>query len=557
MATIFFPGAVADNITAGFKTVGGSRIGMGQKMRVAIGSKTVFRGVLLSAPTRIAGGNDGFELMALEEKWLLGGVAIGQVDVGTVDPDSDGITNGFTDVGFEIVFNKDRKPNKALTAYDFSVGSTAVYWTCRDVLQFLFDNYIPATLLTLGPLEVAHAAWDNTPMDFSLVGQTVLQAIDALVELVGETWAAIPGDTAAAYRSVRPGNGTARKIELFRPEGQAQIDGATPDFPNDVQVDVSIQNAKDTFHAHSAPIVVEAVYGRDNNLLRRVADFEDKEYAARYMAYVTNYEAAGLGADRSADSAPKKCLTRLVTRMNRDGDAYLTAAEIAADPTLLSQPTAEIPVWVSADQDPDNAVLCLEGYRIDADKGTIDFKQKLRVLPATGDVLVTLDITDWDAFGCWVTLATILEYPEVYATASASQYLANHLVQLIPLTQLTPERRHNSWLPDLAGGNNGVSVIAEDDEEKYVSVTDELKKAADAALAGTSQIETPIDARLPFFSLWDVGDQVTISGRNLGATGNEVIVDLTFDVHDQFVTTIHATNVMKAVNQSKIVGLRR
>lgn len=540
MAVLRFANQPADNVSRQ----------MGSRARVDINGMTIFRGIVLTAPITVNVDADEIELMLIDEKRMLSNNVIGQVDIGTVTD------HGFTDVGFDIIFNKESMPNKG-TAYDFDVSSLAAYWTLRDILQFVFDNYIDPTLMTLSGAEVAHAAWDATPHDLTLIGQTPAQALDTLSELAGETWAAIVNDTSMAYRSVRPGNGTVRRISLFRPWSNAKADSASEDSTNDLRVEVTIQNAKDMFNVHSAPIVLESVYSKENSLLTRNSTFADKEYQCRFGVNRGFYAANGLGADRSALAAPKPWLTTLLTRMKSDMSGYLTASEIAADPTLLRNARVEIPVWISTTGDLADAKLCLDGYRLDAKDCTIDFKTKVHVLPETGTDPESVDIEDFDLLGIWATVATILEFPETYVTAGGSAYLADHIHQLIQLTQLTPERRFNAWLPDLAGNNNSISTIAASAEEKYLDVSTQLKAAGDSALAETAQIETPIEAKLPFFPIWELGDQVAIVGRNLGATGNEVIVDLTYSVHEQFVTTIRATNVMKRVNQSKLVGMRK
>jgi hypothetical protein len=523
---------------------------MGSKARVSINGQTIFRGIVLNAPATVSPGVDQIELMLIDEKRMLSNNVIGQVDIGTVTD------LGFTDVAFEIIFNKDSMPNKG-TAYDFQEGSASSYWTLRDILQFVFDNFIDPALMTLSATEVAHAAWDATPHDLTLLGQTPAQALDTLSELAGETWAAIVTNGAMTYRSVRPGNGTTRRLGMFRPWTGSKVDAATDAHPNDMRVDVTIANSKDTFDVHSAPIIIESVYSKANSLLSTVSTFVDKEYQCRFAVNRSQYAANGLGADRSAISTPKPWLTTLLTRMTSDMSGYVTAAEIASDPTLLRNPRAEIPVWISETGDLADAKFCLNGYRLDAKNCTIDFKTKCQVLATSGSDPDTIEIADFSLLGVWVNVATILEFPETYVTAVGSQYLTDHIHQLIQLTQLTPERRFNSWLPDLAGANNSIATIATSSEEKYLDIGPELKQAGDSALEETAQIETPIEAKLPFFPIWELGDQVSIVGRNLGATGYEVIIDITYDVHEQFVTTIKATNVMKRVNQSKLVGMRK
>jgi hypothetical protein len=527
---------------------------MGDRAKIKIAGATVFRGVVVHGPFKVNESEDEMQLILADDKWLMAGVRIGQQGKGTQgDPAGE---EGFKDVGFNTVFNPEGKPNKLTGFLEFNTGSTAVYWTLRDILGWIFAYYVDAAVAAIDAAQVAHAAWDRVPSQVNLFGQTVPQAIDTLAQLAGESWALIPGDLVSAYRSIRPAVGTLRTIRMFPPRLGGTVAAVDQTYASDVDVALSIENCRDRVEVRSAPIVIERTYSKENGLLARVETFADKEYAARFATVVTAYSTVGLGANLTAGSNPKPWRKTLCTRLSAAGSGYVTAAEIAATPALAQNLPVEIPMWIALDGVWANRKLCVGGYKIDCDRGQVDFKASLDVMGSAG-ARETVAVTDWSTFGVWITVATVLTLPEIISTAAESSYLPDPMTEIVTRDDLMPESRYKTTLPKLDGTVSEVVTPAEDDEEKYVDIGARLQETLDSASAMMPAIESPIEATFEFFPIWYLGDRVQISGRTVGCTGSEVIISITYGCHNDYTTRIRATAVMAAVDPDQFIRGRR
>lgn len=549
-AVVSYPANLADNPTAQ----------MGTQGKVKVGNNTIFRGVVLSGPVKVDDSDDALQLVMMDDKFLMGFKKLGQYGVGSVGtpPGSE----GFPDVGFECVFNAKGAPNKSPSAYTFSLGSNAVLWTLRDVMRFIFQWYVPATVATIEAGQIAHTAYAAIPCDLNLTNQSALQAVDQVAQLAGESWGLIPGANASSFVSVRSGAGTVRAARMFKPFGGAKATSASEEHASECGVGVSIENAVDVAQVFSAAVVRETTVGStgDTPLFARVTGFKDKEYAARWQIDVTKYSAHRLGNNLTAGARTKKIAKDLVTRLKTDASGYITAAEIVADPTLQERGEKLQPfVWVATDGTAANAKLVESGYRLNTDHGTIDFKTRLTLAKAVADAGdETLDIEDWSTFGFWVTLATELELPEVAQTTDATSYLPTHNYLRVDKGDLVPERRHLAWLPDLASANqHAVAKAAPDAEEKYIDVTAKLAEHAANILKLSPEIETPVDVMLPFFPIWNIGDLLQVSGRNLGATKELNIISISYDIYESYEVRVAASNVASAIDPEKFIRKRK
>lgn len=549
-AIVRYPGDNANNATRR----------MGDTARITIGGQTVFRGSVGHGPFEVNPDQDEVQLALFDDKWRMSATKIGKPGIGTVGPEE--ARTGFTDVGYELIFNRDGKPDKmAGASSDFSMASTAVFWTLRDVLTFVFTYYVSADVATLPAAQVAHAAWDRKPSNLNLFGMSPVAAVNTLAQLAGESWALIPAANASTYRSVRPGVGTIRPLRLFMPSTGASVAGATEGTVSDINAALSIENCRDAFYVASAEIVKERTYSISNGLLAARGSSPIAGYAHRFGVDVTKYADNSLGASREAGSRPKvwkkKLSTRLVT--TESGQHYATAAEILANPTLEANEAVEIPLWISADGTVGNMKRMSGGYRIDTEHNLIDIQEKPEVL-ADGDrnKKVELKDIDWANVGLWVTVATVLESSEIVGNDDGDYYLPEPMTEVVKRTDLVPERRHFVALPTLTGDNpHAYDSIAVSAEEKYVDVTARLTDALSALSDSSPEIESPITATLPMFPVWQIGDRVAIQGRPSGATGREVITKITYNVYEEFSTVIEATNVMVAVDPEKFVGKQR
>lgn len=531
---------------------------MGREVRLQIGGDIVFRGTVGQAPFVIGTGFDEVELLCFDDKWGMSARIVGQPGIGTQG--SPAGSDGFKDVGFDLVFNRDGRPNKDPSSREFNTGSTAVYWTLRDVLLFLFDYYVADDVARIAAAQVAGSAYDRAPSHLNLVGQTALQAVDNVAQLSGESWGLTYGQSYSSFQRVAPGAGTLRTIHLFSPGARRLATEATPYHASDCRVESSILEARDTHQAISAHIVKESTYTNTGSdpLLTRLASYSDKEYAARFAVDVTQYLTHSLGGNLSAGAPPKPWLTHLLTRRTSDASGYVTAAQIVATPALAGNATVAAPVlWLSGDGKEANARLCVGGVRIDCPNATIDLKDKVTLMldAADDDGKEEEEVTgiNWSTVGLWLTVATVLETPQSVESDAGDTYLPAPFYQLISKPDLVPERRQDSWLPDPSGNNNAITKLATSAEEQYVDVTSRLEEAVSASLAASPAIATPLTLLFPFVPTFDIGDRIRLRGRNVNLTGNEVVTRIVYNVHEAFECRVQATNVLACVDPDQFL----
>lgn len=546
-ARIAFPSLYASDAT----------VGLGERASVYLDGTLIFRGVVSIVPLEIDYGRDMLEVILSDDKWQLMRFTVGQFGIGTIEVVDDRYDeSGFTDVGHEVTFNKNGRPNKMPGDLDFSTANDAEWWTLKDCMRFIFRHYVDEddARVSAGDLD---GDYSRIPTHLACNGMPAIQAIDTIAALAGESWGLKPLSGYSEFRRVRPGEGTARYARFFVPKAGAKVTSADRWTGRRLSCESSIGNCRDRHQAVSAPVVKETTYSNFSivpevdPLLVRLEDFTDKKYAARFTVDVTKYDQHGLGASYRSGARAKPWMTKLLTRLSSDGSAYLTAAQLASNPALLQNPRVDVSVWVSADQDIANAQLCSGGYTIDCDHAHIDFEAELDVVQAGGGT-AALTIDDWDEAGVWLTVATVLEFPEYAQSEDEDSYLPSEFFNLIAKSDLVPERRAAVKLPDLESANVHAIATVAATEEQYVSVTTQLEAEVEAAVRWSPEIETPLTVYLPFMPTAEIGDQLTISGRNVKATGDEVITEITYNCDREFATELRATNVMSGVDASQI-----
>lgn len=540
---------------------------MGQAVRLAVGGTTVFRGIVGDVPFTIGDREDAVQMLLFDDKWLLQGKIIGQIGIGTqpATPLTDVGKYGFTAVGFDVIFNKDGKPDKDPLNLDFSHASTAVLWTLKDIMLFIFFYYVPATVATISTTMLG-TNYNRKPSHLSLAGKTALQAINDVASCAGESWGLKPGEAASTFTFVRPGSGTARIINMPRPKGGARADSSTQYWPSSCRGGKSVKVSKDVFQVVSANVLKEHTYSNvgDDPLLKLDTEFKLKGYAARFSVDVTKYKAHNLGENLVAGSQPKKWKPNLLTRAIADGSGYLDKISIDANEALLSNEQINKPIcWVSLDGTEENARLLTGGMAVNVDKGLVVFKPEVQLMPdpdpvdgSVSDEPERMAIADWSLVGIWLTVVTQLEMPDSVQSEDSSRYLPTHFHQVIRKPDLIPERREHVWLPDPLSTDNNATIIAEDpedEEEKYVDVEAKLQDVLDAALAQTPEVESPLEFDFPFFPLFNIGDKIVFTGRNMGVTGNEVVISIGYDVHESYQTRVKATNIVARVDWDEYV----
>lgn len=528
---------------------------MGKGVRIKLEGRVIFRGVIGNGPFKVSNDSDELQLVLFDDKWLMSRKTIGQPGIGT-KPNSVPGLYGFNDVCFDVIFNRDGKPNKDPDKTDFITDATAVFWTLKDVLKFVFLYYIDPADAKLNSALLS-SGYDRKPTHLNLVGQTALQAVDTVAQHAGESWGLIPGSSSSAFVPVRPGHGTKRSIFFFKPKAHGRSDSATTWHVSDGSSSLSVQECKDDYIAMSGSILKEHTVTNKGSypLLVRNTSYVDpaKEHVAQYTVDVEQYAVHMLGPALSAGSRPKKWSRELVTRLNAGKNGYITAANIAADPSLRHNDRLAKPfLWVSLDGTEANARLCTGGFRINADHGTIEFKAKPDLWPATGDKEESVTVGNWATAGIWLTIATVIGLPKTSQSTVASRYLPKRFTQLIIKSDLVPEQRGIVWLPKMSGTNNELDKVSLVTEE-YVDVSDQLDEMVDGAIAQTPDIESPLDLEFPFMPELNIGDRLEVNGRSFAVSGNEVVTQISYNIHNAYDVKVRATNVLAGVNPEQFM----
>lgn len=546
MAVIRFPKLYAENAS----------VVLGREIRLQSEGWVYFRGAIIEGPYNIGVDSDEVWLVAADDKYLMQDRYIGQYGIGTLPatPPEDQGKEGFADVGFETIFNRDGKPNKDASNLDFNTGSSAVSWALKDILEFIFE-YIDSDVCRVADFSALGAGYDRDPSHVDLRGINCVEAINLVAELAGESWGLVPGEEYSLFQRVVAGAGTERTVYLTPPQRNLTVDGADTMEAVQVTGGTSIENAVDVYQARSALIWKEHTYTNTGSdpLLTRQSTFKDKKFAARFVVDVTKYSDNNLGNNLSSGSRPKPWLQHLITRKSADGSGYITKAQIDADAALKNNERIAKPViWLSEDGSSGNAKLCTSGVEMDCEAGAVSFEPVVGLMQDSGDEDDEVSINDWSLVGIWVTVVTVLERPVTAQSDDGDQYLPRQRYQEIKKTDLVPEYRQSVWLPNLSGNNNAVSTVAAS-EEKYVPVETELETAINSAIAQTPAIEAPIKVQFAFVPQVRIGDRLTFNGRVVGVTGSEVVESLTTQFTDGIATGINlrATNVVKSINPER------
>jgi len=541
---------------------------MGCTAKISYGETLIFRGTIGHAPTRIAADDDTVELVLFDDKWAAGAQRIGQHGIGTQQATTDGAvgSGGFKDVVFDFVFNRDATPNKDPAALDFCTGSNAVSWTLKDIIKFIFKYYIPSTVATVVDAAFGDAAWARVPQHVDILDQKATQALDSICALAGMTWTFLYADAASKFLAIRPGTGTQRQVQLASVGTGGNASGANAWYATELTSSLKVTDCAHVFQVLSAPVIKETTYSTygTNPMLVGVLGFKHEEFVARARVDVTKYAANNLGCNLTAGSLPKKIRTELCTRLMDDGTAYYSAAQLVSDRTLQERAKhAEVALWISDDGTEANARLCTGGYRIDTERGLIDFRRELELATATPGVRQKVVIADWTRAALWMTCSTVLETVQSVEDTKAGDYLATPACMIARQPHLVPERRLAPlWLPGLTNPTVVYKALATDpenplNEEKYVDVTQALADGLTAAENVAPPIESEIEATFELFPLLNVGDLIAVKGRAIGALGTEVVVQLSYGLHHDFTTHIRATNAIAGVTPAKLAQRRR
>jgi hypothetical protein len=520
---------------------------MGSSVRISIGGSTVFRGIIGDVPAEISVETDQHRLMLFCDKRLLERTTIGQPDVASLA--ADGSTRyGFRDVGFDMTFNPAGIGNKNAEGLIFSFGTAAVPWTLRTIMEFLFHWYGALDEVRCDAVLLS-SAWNHAPSGLCLTGQTLLQAVDRLATLAGESWALSYGVEYSSFVTVCPGVGRIRPVSMAAPKMGGTVQNANVLSPISVRPSLNVSRCVDCVQVVSARTLIEHTYysGGTNPLLVKLESFVDPKYSYRYITDVGAYEDHGLGKNRTAGSAPKPWHKTLLTRRTKEGNAYVTAAQITLDKYKAAfDPLPEPFLWVSNTGLTADAKLVLGGYQINHDAAYLDVESVVDVAGETNGKTTALTITP-ETVRFWLTVVTELEFPSSYRTEEASGYLPQRFNLLIEQRALVPEQRYRVTLPALGTDPNGVVFLAADSVERYVNVSTQLVEIAGNALRESSRVERSVELEFPFFPVVSIGERIRILGRSVPLDGTEVVVDVQYDVDRSYTTMVRATNIVAGV----------
>ncbi len=499
----------------------------GAEASVRVGNKVVFRGVVLGIETISTEGDDQVELYLADDKYRMARFVIGQPSVHT-----QGYGIGFRHVGLDLIFNKDGRPNQQDGSLDFDVGSTAVPWTYKSVLQFIASYYLDSDLtINIGSL---NADWNEEVSSLDLTGQNAAQAINTLASLVGQNWGLHYTTSGSKVVAIPPGGyGTKRKATLFSPGSQARAAQAGEWGADENQVSVDVGEMRDVHYAMSAPELVEATYatGGDDPLLIHSASFSAPLFAHRLEVDVTKYAVQGLGQSLTVGSSAKPWASSLVRRLNAAGTDYLT------DPDL---PGGELdPQLWYADAVDGQKVLIASGYDIDLQNGYVYLEESIEVFAADGQKQAVEGLSYGSLF-FWLTIATRLETRVSAFAGEDNPYLAEPRASRVDYPDLLPTKvLSGTLLPDLSD----LSVQLAQAETEYIyDPGADLTRHAQSALRLTKEPQVHMGLTLPYFPLCEIGNPLALS-RALGQLGAEYITRITYTMHDGYQTRLQARNV--------------
>lgn len=521
---------------------------LGDTARITIDGSTVFRGVVAEGPFTAGTGKDELAILLYCDKWRLEEAVVGEYGIGPADVTA----GGFNDVGYDLVFNKGNRPNKAPASYDFSTGTGAVYWELADILTLLLANYVDASEITYSAGTITGAAaLGVVPSELNLTGMTALQAIDTVVSMAGLSWALDYGSASSEFVLVVPGSGTTRTAVFATPET-----GAAPTVTEwhggEIEVQSSVRNAVDRVRVRSANIIQETMHSNKgtNPLLAAVSGYKSAEYVVAFQVQVNQYENHGLGSNLDAGSDPKPWLPHLITRWKADRTGY----EVAETDELPALEPVAVPVWVSEDGTEGNAKLAVGGYSIDLQRGLIEVEAEIEVVGAGASARETLSGLDWGTAGIWVTVATVLESPAWYTT-SASGYLPTPHPLVLDRKDIAHVRRYNSWLPDLSADPHGISKVQTGLAAVYIDAEPRMTEIGDAALAESSALEVTAVVEFPFLPVVDLGDKLAVSGRPMPQlTGDEVVTAVRYGLDGRYTTQVTASNITATVDPEQFIS---
>lgn len=515
----------------------------GSACTIKLDGTTLLRGHVVRTPNTADGNVDEVRIDIADLRWEMSRRKIGQKGIGPLVD----VFGGFPHVGYRVHFNPGGVGNRSKNfdpdgdqTYTFETKQDSALWSLKQMLHFIAFWYYPDLHIDDASL---NANWDNTESDLNLYTATVPQALFELAKRAGQSWALRYDSDTTYFQPV--GGGTipgTLTVNLPEADGDSKAQQATVYSAVDFDIDVSITDSCDTIEVHSGPIAHETLYSNhgDNPLLMSPTDVSPPSgYARIFFADVTKYEDWKLGLNLPSGSKPKKWLRQNVTRVN-DQRAFI--AQGSSDLlTRYGRPMLpEDCCWVNFDGNEtkykllsgisilfDDGIILIHNH-VETSQGSIDF-----VEGASPDMYL------------WITLTTELELPYVYInTPSAYHIDATHPITVpIVRSDIRPMTRYKSLMPDYSSTDLTATVeFAADDTEYYFQVDTDLQKVQQVNLSARGKKEVTARIQLLDIPMVTLGSKLAISPADAGLTGDEVVVEIDYDLENGDHVLVTATN---------------
>lgn len=513
-------------------------------------TECIFSGVVVDNSEHIGSSTNEVTLSCLDVRHEMAAIQIGQYGIGPI-----ATSGGWPQVGYDLVFNADNKPNRSVNVdstgkYTFSTKIGAQYWTPRDIVDFMFYWYVSSTICQFLPGTYWDGVLSQRTPELNLSHCDVPTAISRVMACVGGSWAVnfvgVPGGTAAAMIPIVEGIDPywSHVIHIDSVNSSTTPSEWTTDSLN---LRNSVRNSWDRIEVLSAPAAVESALhdGTTNPPLVKVST--GKELPPNCICYyavdVTKYTANNLGSDLLTGDAPKKWRHSLLTRKNSSGYvAALTDIRTGDD-----FPCSEA-IWLSEDSGA-TWKRVKSGVHIDFEKMRLYVHRSGQYYgTAVGDMALSWDITSSTGVRILFTVATELELPRLYVATVPSPYLPVRRTVRVIRREFNQHLRYKSYLPDLASTNpNTYTIMAASTLEDYDSPDADLKRIADQLLTMRQTMECNVSLSLPFFPKLTIGDSITFAPLNLVSAGGTMrVTSIEYDCRALEVSITANNNIVGA-----------
>lgn len=510
---------------------------------IKIEGDVLLSGHVVTAPSTIADGEDEIAVDVADLRWEMTRVKVGMGGVGPLVEDF----GGFPLVGYRVHFNPSGVGNRSKEVdqdgdgdtYTFEALATSEKWTLKQMLQFIVFWYYPDLVVDVDALS---DAWDSVENDVNLYLLSMPAALSELAKRAGESWTLRYDGADVIYQPM--GAAPTETVTLNLPDAGDDEPARSSSAYSALEATVvtSIIDSVDRVEIQSANILHETLYsnhGDDPLLISPTDEPPPPGYARMFRVDVTKYEAWKLGKNLPEGTRPKPWARQNVTRVT-SANEFLDAE----DADLLARwgrpMLPEDCCWVNFDQNETKYKL-LSGISILFDEGVILIHNHVETSGGSFDFVEGAQPTMY----LWITLTTQLELPFIYRPDAEDHHIdAQHEIVLpILRTDITPMTRFKSLMPDYSSSDLTQTVeFALLETEYYFQVTDDFKLVHDAYLAARGDKERIVHARLLDIPVIPLGARLQISPAHADLSGNEIVVDVSYDFANGDHVELMATN---------------